>query len=187
MAARHHIRPRGHAAIGRSGGRHDKPLRLVRPDGPAGPGRPAALAPRLVELARAGWGAGLLIAPDRVSALVRGVTPDGRARAVIRVLGARQLLQGVLSAASSTPAVLAVGVWVDGLHALSGVLFAAVDRRRARPVLLDAGLAATLAAVGWRLDAQRRPSARAGQLERFARVLLPLLPGGDRRASGAAS
>ncbi len=187
MAVRHHIRPRGHAAIGRSGGRHDKPLRLVRPDGPAGPGRPAARAPRLVELARAGWGAGLLIAPDRVSALVRGVTPDGRARAVIRVLGARQLLQGVLSAASSTPAVLAVGVWVDGLHALTGLLFAAVDRRRARPVLLDAGLAATLAAVGWRLDAQRRPSARAGQLERFARVLLPLLPGGDRRASGAAS
>jgi len=177
----------GHADIGRSGGRHDKPLRLVRPDGPAGPGRPAARAPRLVELARAGWGAGLLIAPDRVSALVRGVTPDGRARAVIRVLGARQLLQGVLSAVSPTPSVLAVGVWVDGLHALTGLLFAAVDRRRARPVLLDASLAAALAAVGRRLDAQRQPSARAGQLERFARVLLPLLPGGDRPVSGAAS
>jgi len=186
MAVRHHIRPRGHAAIGRSGGRHDNPLRLVRPDGPAGPGRPAARAPRLVELARAGWGAGLLIAPDRVSALVRGVTPDDRARAVIRVLGARQLLQGVLSAASPTPAVLAVGVWVDGLHALSGVLFAAVDRRRARPVLLDAGLAAALAAVGRRLHARQPPLARGG-LERSARVLLTLLPGSTRRASGAAS
>jgi len=186
MAARHHIRPRGHAAIGRSGGRHDKPLRLVRPDGPAGPGRPAARAPRLVELARAGWGAGLLIAPDRVSALVRGVTPDDRARAVIRVLGARQLLQGALSAVSPTPAVLAVGVWVDSLHALSGVLFAAVDRRRARPVLLDAGLAAALAAAGRWLHARQPPLARGG-LEWSARVLLTLLPGSTRRASGAAS
>ena len=153
----------------------------------AGTGRSASRAARLVQFARAGWGAGLLITPDRTSALVRGATPDGRARAVIRVLGARQLLQGVLSAVSPTPAVLAVGVWVDGLHALSGVLFAALDRRRARPVLLDASLAAVLAAVGWGLDAQRRPSPRAGQLERFARVLLPLLRGGDRRASGAAS
>ena len=176
MAVRHHIHDRFSGTA-----------RAVRFGTSDGTGRSAARAARLVQFARAGWGAGLLITPDRTSALVPGVTPDGRARAVIRVLGARQLLQGALSAVSPTPAVLAVGVWVDGLHALSGVLFAAVDRRRARPVLLDASLAAVLAAVGWGLDAQRRPSPQAGQLERFARVLLTLLPGGDRPGSGAGS
>lgn len=100
---------------------------------------------------------------------------------VTRVLGARQLTHGLPSGLRPGPGVLAVGVWVDTLHAATAVGLAALDRRRAGPALADAGIAATFAVLGRRdllaVRAAARGTAAGGWQERVARDLLPVLPG----------
>jgi hypothetical protein len=100
----------------------------------------------LVPLARAGYGAALLIAPGPIIGVVTGQPPSRRARQVARVLGVRHLAQAAISALNPGPEVVALGVVVDLLHAASMFAFAAVvpDLRRAE--LADA-LAATALAV----------------------------------------
>ena len=102
---------------------------------------------------RAAWGVALLTVPDRVLDLTQPQRPDTPAAPrVLRVLGARHLLQAGVEAFLSRPVVHHVGAAADGLHALSGVGLAVLDRRWRRAALIDAviasgfGLAAGLTA-----------------------------------------
>ncbi len=144
---------------------------------------------RPIELSRAAWGVALLSRPRWVLTRVHRVRIDRPSLVIARILGARHLAQAALSGAAPTPAVLAMGVWVDGVHALTAVGLAVADRSRARAGLVDAGIALTWATFG-RLDLDR-PSrqgpADGGVRDRLARAVLGVLPGGDgllRRIDG---
>jgi hypothetical protein len=112
-------------------------------------------------IVRSGLGAVYLVAPEWIPVLL-GVRLDRRARLVLRVLGARHLIQaGVVSSAPARGRALAVGCGVDAIHAASMVLLAAVDRRRRRLAVADAGVAGAFAATGWRA-AHRSAESGAG-------------------------
>lgn len=77
-----------------------------------------------------------------------GLSPTA-ARRVVRVLGARQVAQGVVTAArGDDPQVLLVGSVVDALHAASMLPLVAVRGPYRRRAALSATLAAAAAAVG---------------------------------------
>lgn len=103
---------------------------------------------RRLEIVRGLWGAALLVAPQRVIRAV-GADPDSRSVLVGRVLGARQLAQAALSGLQPSPAVVAMGTWVDAVHALSTVPLAVLDPPRARAALTDGAIATTWCALGW--------------------------------------
>lgn len=98
---------------------------------------------RRLELVRAGWGLVVLTRPRPVlSATSTGA--DQTMVVVGRVLGARHVTQAVLSGARPSPDVLAMGVWVDAVHALCALGLAAASRRRT-----GAGVGDALASLGW--------------------------------------
>jgi hypothetical protein len=134
----------------------------------------ASIRSRWIELARAAWGAALLLAP-------RQVRVDDRSLLVARILGARHLSQAVLSGVDPSPEVLAMGVWVDCAHATTALALAAVDRSRARGGLTDAGVAAVWAAAGYHdLNTGAVPSPRHDRRrDAMARWVLGMVPGGS--------
>lgn len=67
---------------------------------------------------------------------------------VMRILGARQLVQAALTAARPSPGGLRAGAAVDALHATSMIALALGDRRRCRAALLSAAGAAGFALAG---------------------------------------
>jgi hypothetical protein len=98
--------------------------------------------PRLLfPVARACYGAALLSAPGLALGLVTGQAPSNRARAVVRILGARHLAQAALTMWRPRRTVLAAGAGIDGCHAASMLALAV-----ARPGLRRAGLADAVAA-----------------------------------------
>ncbi len=99
-----------------------------------------------VSAARAAWGVFLIAAPGRALTLGGG-HDDRTSRAVLRVLGARHVVQGAVTIAAPTPAVVDAGSVVDLLHGSSAVLFALIDRRQRRYALTEAALAAGWAAT----------------------------------------
>lgn len=144
---------------------------------------------RRIELVRGAWGAALLLAPRPVLQHVHHLRVDRPSLAVARVLGARQLAQAVLSGVDPSPEVLAMGVWVDGVHALTAVGLACADRHRARGGLTDAAVAAMWAVIGYR-DLQTTGATRSSHQRRrdeLARVVLGLVPGGKRLLSRCAA
>jgi hypothetical protein len=72
---------------------------------------------RRIETVRGGWGLALLISPDAVLGTVHGLRVDRKSRVVARILGARHLVQAVSSGVRPSAEVLAMGVWVDWVHA----------------------------------------------------------------------
>jgi hypothetical protein len=134
---------------------------------------------RLIELIRAGWGTAMLAAPRSLLAHVHGVQADRTDVAVARVLGARQLVQGVLSGLAPSPEVLAAGVWVDVAHATSMAALPLLDRSRARVAATDAAIASLFAGLGWRdLARPTDPAAEPDRRDRLVRAVLARLPGG---------
>lgn len=88
------------------------------------------------------WGATLLIAPQRVLELTQPDRPRSVvALRVLRVLGARHLVQTAVQLAGPAPVVQYLGAASDGLHALSGVGLAVLDRRWRRAALIDSVIA----------------------------------------------
>ena len=135
---------------------------------------------RRIEIVRGIWGAALLLEPDRVLATVHGLHVDARSRTVARVLGARHLTQAALSGYRPSPEVLAMGVWVDAVHALTAIGLAIVDRNRARAGLTD-GAVAALWAVDGNHDLARlsvTPVAHQRIRDRLAIAVLSHAPGG---------
>ncbi len=104
-------------------------------------------------LVRAVWGGVLLGAPGSVLSLTTGSDPAflGTARVVLRVLGARQIVQAAVEARWPRRGVLALAATVDGLHAASGLALAAADPGWRRSALLDAAVA-----TGFALTTARR-------------------------------
>lgn len=99
---------------------------------------------------RAALGTAYLAVPQWIPGLLLGVRLDPRARLVVRILGARQLLQAaVLRIAAPSRLALRLGSVVDALHAASMLSLAAFDDRRRRAALGDAAVASSLAAAGW--------------------------------------
>ena len=92
------------------------------------------------------WGAVLLASPDRALAKCPDPVP-GYARDAVRVLGARQLLEGALLARHPRRPPPGWSLAVDALHALS-MLALAATRPGLRPAALrSAAGALTLTAV----------------------------------------
>jgi hypothetical protein len=132
---------------------------------------------RRIEILRGLWGATCLLAPRAVDRTATGRDPDPTAVTVIRVLGARHLLQASISGLSPTPAVLALGAWTDTVHALTAMALAGLDPRRRRVGMLDAGVAATWAALGRhdeRTDSD--PGGGRSRREHLAEAVLAHLP-----------
>lgn len=135
---------------------------------------------RYIELVRAGWGVGLLAAPETVLERVHGVRVDRKAVVVARILGARHLIQAGLSGASPSPERLAGGVWVDTVHALTAVGLAAMDRDRARAGVTDGVIAGVWAGFGVHdLRTTTFPAGSSGTLDRLARRVFAAMPGGE--------
>ncbi len=135
---------------------------------------------RSIELARAGWGLALLAAPRAVMENVHHVKVDTKSLVVARILGARHLTQAALSGWRPSPEVLAMGVWVDTVHALTALGLAVVDRSRARAGLTDVAAASIWAGAGYRDLSQRSatPPAHQRGRDRLARIVLGVVPGG---------
>ena len=102
---------------------------------------------RVAAAVRAGWGCALLLAPERLLALGAGAPVPPAAVTVVRVLGARQVLQGAVTAWMPTPAVTGLGAVVDALHGATCVGLAALSPRWRRVGLADAVIAAALIAT----------------------------------------
>jgi hypothetical protein len=92
------------------------------------------------------YGSLLLIAPGRLVGRGRD-RADARFRFVARVLGARHVLQAVVTALRPTATVRRGGAVVDCLHAATDLGCAVLDRRRRGPASVDAGVALALAAA----------------------------------------
>lgn len=98
---------------------------------------------------RGAWGALLICCPGPLLRAAAGHPGSAADRAVLRVLGARHLLQAVATAARPSPAVLTAGSVVDLLHAASQVALACSGPRWRRAAALDALGAAAFAAAGF--------------------------------------
>jgi hypothetical protein len=137
---------------------------------------------RGIEILRGLWGAALLIDPDRVLRATDSQPVDTDSRVVTRILGARQLLQAVLSGLRPSPEVLAMGVWVDSVHSLTAIALAFSDRRRARAGYTDAAIAGVWAAAGYHELGRARATSSGHQRIRdeLADIVLGHVPGGRR-------
>jgi hypothetical protein len=100
-----------------------------------------------VAIIRLVWGFTLLVVPGEVERRLGG-GDDRRGRLVLRVLGARHLVQGALALRDgATPALAPV---VDATHAATALGLAVFDRRRRSPAAADAAIAAAFALAGAR-------------------------------------
>jgi hypothetical protein len=102
---------------------------------------------------RAGYGAVQLAVPGYSAEQQLGGPLDPATLRVVRVLGARQVIQAGLAQfwlARSFPAgpMLGLGVGVDALHALSMIPVAAAAPRWRRPALVSGLMAAAFAVAG---------------------------------------
>lgn len=103
---------------------------------------------------RVGYGAVLLAVPDPVFRLYTGHRADPLARAVTRLLGARHLIQGILTGGTPSAVVLALGTEADVAHVASMLGLAVCDRQRRRAGLIDAAVAGSFAMAGAVLTAR---------------------------------
>jgi hypothetical protein len=101
---------------------------------------------RWVAAGRAATGLFALLDPQR--ALVPSQRASTAARRVVRVLGARHLVQAGVEAAIPTPTVLTIGAGVDAVHAVTCLGFAAFGGARwRREALVNAVTALGFCAV----------------------------------------
>jgi hypothetical protein len=89
------------------------------------------------------WGTACLIAPSRMTDSAGGPS-DPRTLAVTRVLGARHLVQAVVSGLVPTRRVLVVGGLIDMSHSATMALVGGLDPSRRRLAWADGAMAA-----GW--------------------------------------
>ncbi len=101
----------------------------------------------VINVSRVAYGALLVAAPGALLRATGGKTEDRLARTVVRTLGVRHIVQGVLSARMPSVTTRRVGAGVDALHALTDVAYAAVNARQRRPAVLDACIAGAFGAA----------------------------------------
>lgn len=113
---------------------------------------------RAMEATRAAYGLCQLAFPSMIFRLALGHQPDRRVRAVVRILGARHLLQALVVGAAPFSRSLHLGAGVvDSLHSASMVGLAVTDRRRRRAAALDAVIAGLFAGTEFGLSGGIRP------------------------------
>ena len=136
---------------------------------------------RSIEVLRGAWGLALIAVPDQALGVVHGLRIDTKSRTIARILGARHLTQAVLSGDRPSPEVLAMGVWVDTVHALTALGLAGIDRRRTRASLADTAIAAVWAAAGYRdlTIARATPPRHQRIRDQLAEVVLARVPAGS--------
>jgi hypothetical protein len=106
-------------------------------------------APRLFQAARACYGATLLVAPGTVIRAVTRRPAGSRTCAVVRLLGARHVLQAAATtAAGAGTGPLGLGAAIDLTHAASMAGLALADRQVRRLALTDAAIETSFAAAG---------------------------------------
>ena len=116
------------------------------------------LIPRLLfPAARASYGTLLLSAPGLALGLCTGEASSQRARAVVRILGARHLAQALPTLWQPRQKVLAAGAGIDGFHAASMLALAAADPDLRRAGLADAVAATAFTAAGAVIASARPP------------------------------
>jgi hypothetical protein len=103
---------------------------------------------RVVALLRAGVGAALTVFPGRVASAAEGRPATPLACAFTRVLGVRHLTQATLTLTAPQLLTPSRGAVVDGLHAATVMVLAAVSPRYRRAALMNAALAATFCGLG---------------------------------------
>jgi hypothetical protein len=99
-------------------------------------------------LVRGSYGALLLAAPDLAVSLLSGQPSSPKAALVVRVLGARQVLQAAATAGTPTALVWTLGAGVDVTHGLSAVGLAVVQPPWRRAGLSVASIAGLFAVSG---------------------------------------
>jgi hypothetical protein len=104
---------------------------------------------RLLATARCGWAVFLLCCPDRPVRTLTGITPTEHDRLILRVLGARQLVQAAISLVRPSHRVLTAGSAVDALHAATCLGLVAFDVRWRRGGLIGALDATAFALAGY--------------------------------------
>lgn len=92
------------------------------------------------------WGAALLVAPGTVLTTARADN-DQTARTILRVLGARHVLQSVIVGRQPGRVRAGWAVAVDLTHAATAVGLAVADPRRRRAATTDAAVAITWACL----------------------------------------
>jgi len=110
---------------------------------------------RALQLARASYGAALLLAPAPTIRLATGRPPSRRACQTARLLGARHLAQATMTALAPLPGVFAAGAQADALHAASMLVLATADGAARRAALTDTVAEAAFAAAGLAAAASR--------------------------------
>lgn len=104
-----------------------------------------------ISTVRAVWGCLLLLAPGWVSRRLRWTEGERRrGRLVVRVLGARQLVQAGVTAQWPERHVLGIGAGTDLLHATTAAWFAASGPGRRVAGGVESILAVLFATAGWR-------------------------------------
>lgn len=98
-----------------------------------------------LEVLRVLYGLLELAKPDIVAGAALDKSPDKRLRVVLRILGARHVLQGAVTMARPR-SMHPLGGAVDLLHCTTMLVLAVADRRRRRAATLDAAVAALFAA-----------------------------------------
>jgi hypothetical protein len=112
----------------------------------------------VVQAARAGYGAGLLLVPGLLIRVCTGQRAGPRVRAGARLLGARHLAQATATARYGPSAEsLGVGALVDITHAASMAALALADRRVRRITLTDALIETGFAAASLSSAVPSRP------------------------------
>lgn len=106
---------------------------------------------------RSAFGMALLLFPAPAARAGAGPPPSPLARRTIRVLGARQLAQGLAMPAHPSGTVLALGAGVDAAHAASMMALCVLSRKWRRAALVDAVIASCLASAGLAAAITRSP------------------------------
>ena len=105
---------------------------------------------RYAAVVRSAYGLSLLLAPGAVIGVASGGTTLRISMTVGRVLGARHLVQALITGRVGTRGWLLAGAAVDATHALSMVGLAALNADHRLPAALDAVLATGLSLNGLR-------------------------------------
>lgn len=111
--------------------------------------------------ARLVWGGLLLAAPGLALEAVTGAPATRSQERLLRVLGARHLVQGGLDLARATPGLLRGGAAVDLLHAATCAGAAALSPEWRRAALVDGAGAVGFAAGGLVRARPHRPGTAA--------------------------
>ncbi len=99
---------------------------------------------------RAAWGTALLLAPDAVRRGVNYGRADPRTRWVTRILGARELAQGLITSRHRSRASSLTGAAVDTTHAATMLALAIRRAAYRRPATASSLTVASFAIAGLR-------------------------------------